>query len=64
VTVLHRLARFGALSDRSTFTSTDARATDFGYCVLFLAVLLSSVCVCVWVFARAQALSPLSFQMA
>jgi hypothetical protein len=25
----------GALSDRSTFTSTDARATDLGHCFFF-----------------------------
>jgi len=65
VTVLHRLACFGALSDRSTFTSTDARVMDFGYCVLFLAGLLSSVsvCVCVCVCKCSSSLPPLIFSI-
>jgi hypothetical protein len=48
----------GALSDRSTFTSTDARATDLHHCFFW------RICCCLGacVFARAQALSPLSFQ--
>jgi hypothetical protein len=47
VTVLH----FGTLSDRSTFTSTDARATDFrhgffgGSCCRLGGFVTSSVCV-------------------
>jgi hypothetical protein len=57
MTVLHRLACFGALNDRSTFTLTDARAMDFGYCVLFLAGLLSSVSVCVCVCLQVLKLS-------
>jgi hypothetical protein len=48
----------GALSDRSTFTSTDARATDLHHCFFWRTCCCLGACV----FARAQALSPLSFQ--
>jgi hypothetical protein len=60
VTVLHRLARFGALSDRSTFTSTNARATDFGYCVFVFGGFVV-VRVRVGVCKSSSSLSPLSF---
>jgi len=44
----------GALSDRSTFTSTDARVTNLHHCFFW------KTCyrLWAWVFARAQALSP------
>jgi hypothetical protein len=42
-----RSTSIGALSDRSTFTSTDARATDLHHCFFLEDLLLSrGVCVC------------------
>jgi hypothetical protein len=49
-----RSTSIGALSDRSMFTSTDARATDLRHCFFWRTCCRLGVCV----FARAQALSP------
>jgi len=52
-----RFTSTGALSDCSTFTSTDARATDLRHCFFWRTSCRLGACV----FARAQALSPYLF---
>jgi len=66
MTVLHRLVCFGALSDRSTFTSTDARTTVF-WLLFFVfggfVVVRVRLCLCACVFAVLKLSLPLSFQL-